>query len=284
MSSSPRIRAWTGSLPPTAFMLLAAAYFLLPLWWLVVASTKSAADLISHPGLWFSQIDLGTNLSNLFERDGHIYLRWLLNSAIYAGGGATLATLLSTMAGYALAKYEFRGRQAVFSTILASILVPATALTLPVFLLMSRLGLADTYWSVLLPSAVSPFGVYLARIYAAASVPDELLEAGRLDGASEFRIFFTVSLRLLKPALITIFLFQFAGIWNNYMLPLIMLSHHDLYPVTLGLAVWDSQTIHDPSLHMVVISGALVSVAPLVAAFLLLQRYWRSGLAAGSIK
>lgn len=282
--SHRRARTWPVALPATVFMLIAAAYFLLPLWWLVVAATRTAADLTAHPGLWFSQFHLTENLSYLFDRDNHIYLRWMLNSALYAGGGATLGTLLATMAGYALAKYEFRGRQAMFSTILASVLVPATALTLPLFLMMSKVGLTDTYWSVLLPSAVSPFGVYLARIYAAASVPDELLEAGRLDGAGEFRIFSTVGLRLMKPALVTIFLFQFAGIWNNYFLPLIMLSDEHLYPVTLGLAVWDSQTVHDPTLHLAVISGSLVSVAPLVAAFLMLQRYWRSGLAAGSIK
>jgi multiple sugar transport system permease protein len=277
-------RAHLGSLPPTAVMLLAAAYFLLPLWWLLVATTKTPGDLTATTSLWFSDNHLGSNLADVMGRDDHIYLRWLLNSVLYAGAGAAVATLLAAMAGYALAKYDFRGRQAAFTAILASVLVPVTALTLPVFLLMNRFHLTDTYWAVLLPSVVSPFGVYLARIYATASVADELIEAARLDGAGEYRIFFTIALGLMKPALVTIFLFQFAGIWNNFFLPLIMLSDQNLYPVTLGLALWNSQAFHDPSLRTAVITGALVSVAPLVTAFLLLQRYWRSGLTAGSIK
>jgi multiple sugar transport system permease protein len=168
--------------------------------------------------------------------------------------------------------------------VLAGVLVPATALALPLFLLLSQVSLSNTYWAVLLPSLVSPFGVYLARIYAAASVPDEIIEAGRIDGASEFRIFFTIATQLMGPALVTIFLFQFVAIWNNFFLPLIMLVDQKLYPITLGLFAWSSQTNRDPTLTTSVIVGSLVSVVPLILAFLLLQRYWRSGLGAGGVK
>lgn len=289
MSATTMNRTRTGrhllaSMPPTALMLVAASYFLLPMWWLLVAATKTKGDLTTTPSLWFSDLHLGQNIADLLARDNHLYVRWLLNSVLYAGGGAALATVIAAMGGYALAKYDFSGRQAVFNTILASVLVPGTALTLPVFLMMSQIHLTNTYWAVLLPSIVSPFGVYLSRIYASASVPDELLEAARLDGVGEFRIFFTISMRLMKPALITVFLFQFTGIWNNFFLPLIMLSDQNLYPVTLGLTLWNSQTLYDPTLHTAVITGSLLSVVPLVAAFLLLQRYWRSGLAVGSVK
>lgn len=188
------------------------------------------------------------------------------------------------MAGYALAKYAFPGREATFNLILAGVLVPATALALPLFLLFSRAHAVDTFWSVFLPSIVSPFGVYLARIYAAASVPEELLEAARLDGSSEFRTFFAVASRLMTPALVTIFLFQFVAIWNNFFLPLVMLQNDKLYPVTLGLYTWNSQTNQAPELQTFVIVGALVSIVPLILAFLGLQRFWQNGLAAGGVK
>ena len=188
------------------------------------------------------------------------------------------------MAGYGLAKYVFPGREVVFNIILAGVLVPATALALPLFLLFSKVDLTDTFWAVLLPSIVSPFGVYLARIYAAASVPDELLESARLDGAGEFRAFFTISTRLMTPALVTIFLFQFVTIWNNYLLPLVMLQNTKLYPVTLGLATWNSQKAIAGNLQLYVVVGALLSIIPLMIAFLALQRFWQSGLGEGGVK
>ena len=203
---------------------------------------------------------------------------------LYAGVGALCATLLASAAGYALAVYDFPGRQLVFSIILGGVLVPATALALPLYLLLSKAGLTNTYWSVLLPSMVSPFGVYLARIYAAAAIPGELIEAGRIDGASEGRIFAAVSLRIMSPALVTIFLFQFVAIWKNFFLPLVMLSNTRLYPVTLGLYTWNNQYGQAPQLVSYVVIGSLISVIPLVVAFLTLQRFWRSGLAAGSVR
>jgi len=269
---------------PVAFMFVAGAYFLLPLWWLLVSSTKSRGDLTTTPGLWFSDIRLLDNIEDLFTRGDGVFWRWLLNSLLYAGVGAAIGTLLAAMAGYALAKYEFRGREVLFGVILAGVLVPATALALPLFLLLSQVDLTNTYWAVFLPSIVSPFGVYLSRIYAAGAVPDELIEAGRLDGAGDMRIFFTMSVRLMAPALVTIYLFQFVAIWNNFFLPLIMLVDQDLYPVTLGLFAWTSQAARDPTLTTAVIVGSFVSVVPLIAAFLMLQRYWRSGLAAGGVK
>ena len=189
------------------------------------------------------------------------------------------------MAGYAMAKYLFRGRDFIFSVVLGAILVPGTALALPLYLLMSNVGLTNTYWAVLLPSIVSPFGVYLSRIYAAASVPDELIEAARIDGAGEFRTFFTVAVRLMVPALVTIFLFQFVGIWNNYFLPLVMLSNERLFPITVGLQTWNVTTGGaNKFLYTLIISGALVSAIPLLIGCIILQRYWRGGLGAGSVK
>jgi multiple sugar transport system permease protein len=272
------------SVLPVAVMFTAMACFTLPLWYLLVASSKSRGDLTTTPGLWFSHFQLGTNVSDTVNRDGGIFWRWLLNSVLYAGVGAAIGTVIAAMAGYALAKYEFRGREATFNTILAGVLVPATALALPLFLIFAAVGLTNTYWAVLLPSLVSPFGVYLSRIYASASVPDALIEAARLDGVGEFRIFLMMATALMKPALVTIFLFQFVVIWNNFFLPLIMLVDRKLFPMTLGLYSWNSQTQQDPTLATAVLTGALLSVVPIIAAFLMLQRYWRGGLGAGGVK
>ncbi|NCT91430.1 carbohydrate ABC transporter permease [Cellulomonas sp. APG4] len=263
---------------------LATLYFLTPIWWLLVASTKSRGDLTSTSPLWFSDVRLGENLAAVFSYDGGVLPRWLLNSVLYAGGGALVATLLAGMCGYAIAKYRFPGRDLFFNVVLGGVLVPATALALPLFLIFSQVGATNTFWAVFLPSVVSPFGVYLARIYAASAVPLELMEAARLDGAGEVRTFFTVSVRLMVPALVTVFLFQFVTIWNNFFLPLIMLRDEALFPVTLGLYNWNTVVNQVPELRLYVLTGAFVSIVPLIAVFLLLQRFWRGGLGTGAVK
>lgn len=273
------------SLASMTFLFIFTLYFLIPFFWLIVSATKNAGDLFGTFGLWFApNFNLGDNLSQLFTYDNSIYLRWLGNTLLYAGVGALLGTFLSAMAGFALAKYQFRGRNLVFSAVLGAILVPTTALALPLYLLMSGVNLTNTYWAVLLPSIVSPFGVYLSRIYAASSVPDELLEAARIDGASEFRAF-TIALYLMRPALVTILLFQFVAIWNNYFLPLVMLSDQKLFPITVGLQTWNVTTGGaNKFLFTLIITGALVSSIPLLIGCGVLQRFWRGGLGAGSVK
>ena len=267
-----------------ALMFLLAIYFLLPVYFLIVAATKPQGDLATTFGLWFSHFDLGANLKTLFGRTDGIFLRWALNSVIYAVLGAAIGTLISALCGYALAKFKFRGREFLFSVILGGVLVPTTALALPLFLLFSKLGIVDTYLAVFLPSIVSPFGVYLARIFANAAVPEEILESARLDGAGEFRTFFSVAFKLMSPSLVTIFLFQFVGIWNNFFLPMVMLQKESLFPITLGLFEWNGQTARVSLLQESVITGSLVSIVPVIIVFILLQRFWRTGLGAGSIK
>ncbi len=259
-------------------------YFLMPIWWLLVSATKDRSQFTSTNPLWFADFNLIENVRALVDYDGGVFLTWIGNSAMYTVGGAFLGTVLAAMCGYALAKYPFRGRELIFNVVLGGVLVPATALALPLFLIFSQVQLTNTFWSVFLPSLVSPFGVYLTRIFAAASVPDELLEAARLDGSGEVRTFFTVSVRLMFPALVTVFLFQFVAIWNNFFLPLIMLRDESVFPVTLGLYSWNTQVNQIPELRGYVLVGALLSIIPLILIFLLLQRFWRSGLGAGSVK
>jgi len=267
-----------------AVMFLLAVYFLLPIYFLLVAATKPQGDLASTYGLAFSHLNLFQNLSTLFGRGNGIFALWALNSVLYAVLGAAVGTLISALCGYALAKFSFRGREFLFSVILGGVLVPTTALALPLFLLFSATGLVNTYLAVFLPSIVSPFGVYLARIFAAAAVPDEILESARLDGAGEFRTFFSLAFRLMTPSLVTIFLFQFVGIWNNFFLPMVMLQKESLFPITLGLYEWNGQTARVPLLQESVITGALVSIVPVIVVFIVLQRFWRTGLASGALK
>ena len=263
------------SLVAMTFLVMCAIYFLVPFYWLFISATKNGEDLVTTYGLWFGpHFNLFTNLQFLFTYDQSIYVRWLINTLIYAGIGSVVATVLASMAGYALAKYSFAGRGFAFSVILGAVLVPSMTLALPLFLMISAVGMTDTYWSVLLPGFVSPFGVYLSRIYAAASVPNELLEAARIDGAGEFRIFSTIATRLMLPALATVLLFQFVAIWNNYLLPLIMLNNEKLFPITVGLAVD----------RFLAIPGSLISTIPLLIGCVFLQRLWRNGLGTGSIK
>ena len=218
----------------TVICLLLAAYFLLPLFWLVVASTKSNDDLFSTFGLWFADFNLVDNLKNLFSAQDGIYLRWMANSFIYAIISGVGAAFLATAAGYAFAKYKFPGSSAMFSIILGSIMVPTTALALPTYLLFARAGLTDTYASIIIPSLVSPFGVFLMRVYAADAVDSALIESGRVDGVGELRIFFSIAFRLLIPGTITVLLFSLVATWNNYFLPLIMLNSADKFPLDGG--------------------------------------------------
>ncbi|CBT77549.1 MULTISPECIES: carbohydrate ABC transporter permease [Glutamicibacter] len=269
----------------TALLTIAALYFLVPVYWVVVAATKTTQDLFSTNGFLLSgDFVLWKNLGQVLAYDGGIFLRWFMNSLLYAGAGALIAAYLAAAGGYALAKYRFRGSNLVFGVVLGGVLVPGTATALPLFLLFSEMGLSNTYWSVLLPSLVSPFGLFLCRVYASSTVDSALLEAARLDGASELRIFHTIGLRVLSPALVTVFLFQLVGIWNNYFLPLVMLSDSDLYPITLGLNTWLGQVDRLPEFYELTTGGVLLSTIPLAIAMIVLQRFWRGGLTEGSVK
>ena len=272
----------------TILLWLCVLYFVLPLWWLLVSSTKDNSALFSTFGLWFGGgFSLWENLQTLFTIRGGLFTRWLINTVVYSLTAAVGATLLSAMAGYAFAKYDFPGKKVLFSATLGAIMIPLTALALPTYLLFARAGLTDTPWAVIIPSLVSPFGVYLMRVYAADAIPDTLIESARVDGAGEFRTFWQVGFRLLGPGLVTVFLFSLVATWNNYFLPLVMLNSSDLYPITVGLAQLQAAASAGggtQALFSTVITGAFVSILPLIIAFLFLQRYWQSGLATGSVK
>ncbi|WP_246956832.1 carbohydrate ABC transporter permease [Brachybacterium sp. Marseille-Q7125] len=269
----------------TAVLAIVAIYFLVPVYWVIINATKTTEDLFGTSGFWLgNSFVLGENLKAVFTANGGIFPRWAVNSMIYAGLGSVIATYFATAAGYALAKYSFPGRRFVYAFVLGGVLVPGTAVALPLFFLFSSLGLTNSYLSVLIPSLVSPFGLFLSSIYSSAAVPDEMLEAGRLDGVGELGIFHRIALPQLVPALVTILLFQFVAIWNNYMLPLVMLADERLYPITLGLDNWRAQTDRLPEFFQLTTTGALLSVIPLAILILVLQRFWKGGLTEGSVK
>ena len=265
------------------FLIVITIYCLTPLYWLALAATKNNTDLFSSFGLWFADFNLVANLEQLFTRENGIYLHWIANSALYAGVGGVLGTLISVAAGYALAKYQFFGRGFLTALILGAVLVPQTTIALPLYLLISKVNLINTYWAVLLPSLLFPIGVYLARVYANAAVPNELIDAARVDGAGELRIFGRVAMPLLLPGMVTIFLFQFVAIWNNFFLPFVVLNDPNYYPVNVGLATWNFDPAAHELLFNLIVTGSFLAVLPLIALFLFLQRYWRAGLAFGGV-
>lgn len=266
---------------------LVVLYTVVPLIWLVINATKTQSGLANSGGLWFADdFALWENIRDTFTYGDGIFTRWLLNTLLYVVLGAGGATLLAVLGGYALAKFDFPGKRGVFATVIGAVAVPGTALAVPTFLMFSKMGLTDTPWAVILPSLVSPFGLYLMWVFASEAIPTELLEAARMDGAGEARTFFTVALPLLAPGIVTVLLFTTVATWNNYFLPLIMLKDPDWYPLTLGLSAWNSQaeTVGGEVVFNLVITGSLLTILPLVVAFLFLQKYWQSGLAAGSVK
>ncbi|MBX6382348.1 MAG: carbohydrate ABC transporter permease [Microbispora sp.] len=271
----------------TVLTSLMLVYTLLPLVWLAINATKTQEGLLGSSGLWFAHdFALFGNIATTFTYKDGIFVRWLLNTLLYVVAGAGGATLLATLGGYGLAKFDFPGKKAVFAVVIGAVAVPGTALAVPTFLMFANLGLTDTPWAIIIPSLVSPFGLYLMWTFAADAVPKEILESARVDGSGEFRTFFRISLPLLAPGLVTVLLFNVVATWNNYFLPLIMLKDPDWYPLTVGLKEWNQQalTAGGEAVFNLVITGSLLTIIPLIAAFLLLQRYWQSGLAAGSVK
>ena len=269
------------------FMLVCLGYFLMPLIWLLLSSTKTNAGLFSTFGFWFGKsFNFFQNLKDLFAYDNGNFALWMRNTAVYAVIASLGSSLISTLAGYTFAQYRFAGRDLLFGIVLASIFIPATVFAVPLFLMMSKSGLSNTLWAVILPALVNPFGVYLMRIYAEQAVSPELIDAARVDGAGELHIFISIVFRLLAPGYVTVLLFAFVGTWNNYFLPLLLLSKSDLYVLTVGLAYWNSLASQPgvaQVLYILVITGSVVAILPVMIVFLVLQRYWQQGLSLGGV-
>ncbi|MFB7251193.1 carbohydrate ABC transporter permease [Microbacterium sp. NPDC056234] len=262
-----------------------AFYSIAPVWWLIVSSTKSGADLYNSNGLWFSEFTLWENLEQIASYKGGIFLRWMWNSIFYATVTAAVTTVISIAAGYGLSRFVFRGQKLGMAIVIGSFLIPGALLTVPLYVLFANLGLLNTPWAVLLPGFISAFNVYLAKVYVDGAVPEELLEAARLDGAGEFRIFVSIVMRLMLTGGATIFLLSFVGSWNGFFLPLTMLRGQEQWTLSLGLYSW-LQTRADQTVDLtsLTITGALLSTIPLVIFMVAMSRYWRTGVTLGAVK
>lgn len=274
----------------TIVLWMLLAYFMLPLAWLVVNATKSNVDLFATFGLSFAPtFALWDNIGQLFTYQDGIYVRWFANTILYAVVGAGGAAIIAAMGGYALAKFDFHFRKSVLVIVLGAAAVPGTALAVPTYMLFAQWGLINTELAVIIPALASPFGLFLMLVYAQDAVPDSMVEAARIDGAGEGRIFWTIALPLMAPGFVTVLLFQLVATWNNYFLPLIVLNQADKFPLTVGLSLWNKLAnaggvnLAQP-LYPLVITGSLLAVLPLLVAFVFLQKYWQSGIAAGGVK
>lgn len=265
-----------------------AIFTLIPIVWIVINSTKNQANLLGSFGFWFAlPFELFHNFGMLFKNvDGEgVYFRWFLNTALYAIVGGGGATILAALAGYGFARFNFRGAKSLFFFVIAALLVPLTAIAYPLYLVYSRIGMINSIWGMILPSLVAPVGVYLMRTFIDAAVPRELIDAARVDGAGELKIFVKLALPLMKPGLMTVLLISVVTVWNNYFLPFIIFSRNTIFPLTVGIGVWATraQNAGDERIFPLIVIGGLVTILPLMLLFLFIQRRWRSGLLVGAV-
>jgi multiple sugar transport system permease protein len=259
-------------------LLAAAAATLLPLLWMVSVSLMSPGEASSYPPPLLPANATLDNYHELFDRAG--VGRYLLNSVFLAAAVTAVSLLFNVAAGYAFAKLRFVGRDRLFKLLLGALVIPGQVAMVPLFLLLKQMGLVNSYGGVIVPAMAGIFGIFLVRQYA-LSIPDELLEAARIDGASEFRIFASIVVPALKPIIVTLAVFTLLGTWNDFMWPLIVLTDRHLYTLPVALASLSREHVQDNELMM---AGSVLTTLPVLLMFLALQRYYMQGLLAGSIK
>ena len=267
----------SGWLVNGALWLLAVLTLFPLLWMLSVSLMPTGASSSYPPPLLPSTVTLD-HYRELFAQQ-HMG-RYFLNSLIVASAATALALCFNGMAGFAFAKLRFNGRDAIFKLLLAGLLVPAQVTMIPLFGLLKLLGLVNSYAAAIIPSAASIFGIFLVR-QAALAIPDELLDAARIDGASEWRVLRSVVFPLLVPILVTLGVFVFLGTWNDFMWPLIVLTDRDMQTLPVALAGLSREHVQDSEMMM---AGAVVTVVPVLVLFLALQRHYIRGLLSGAIK
>lgn len=259
-------------------MLFGLVLTLLPFWWMVMASFMPNGEASTFPPrFWPSQWSLG-QYQTLYER---LQIgRFFLNSLILASGVTLVSLLVNSMAGYAFAKFAFRGKKTIFASLLASLVIPGQVTMLPVFLLLKHMGLLNSYFGIIIPGMASIFGIFLIRQYL-QGIPDSLIEAARIDGAGDFKIYWRIVLPLAMPILVTLALFTFMGTWNDFLWPLIVLNRQDMYTLPVAIANLMGEHAPDPELMM---AGAVVTILPILILFMALQKYYIQGILMGGLK
>jgi multiple sugar transport system permease protein len=269
-----------GSRVALAYAVLCAGAFLtlLPLLWMLSASLMPAGEATALPPHLLPSAPTLAHYRALFTR---LHLaRYAANSVLLAGAVTLISLLLNCMAGYAFAKLRFPGRDRLFRVLLAALVIPGQVAMLPLFLMLKQMGLVNTYWGVIIPGMASVFGIFLIRQYA-LSIPDSLLDAARVDGAGEFRIYWSLVLPVCKPILVTLAIFTFMGTWNDFLWPLIVLTNSDMYTLPVALANLVGEHVQDTELMM---AGAMLTVLPVLVVFVALQRYYMEGIMSGGVK
>jgi len=259
-------------------LVLGAVLTLAPLLWMVSASLMPAGEAMAAPPRLWPSVPTLAHYEALFTRLD--VWRYVANSTLLATAVTLISLVLNSMAGYAFAKLRFAGRERIFRGLLASLVIPGQVSMLPLFLLLKQLGLINTYWGVLVPGLASIFGIFLVRQYA-QSIPDSLLDAARIDGAGEFRIYRSIVLPVCRPVLVTLAIVTFLGTWNDFLWPLIVLTDQDMYTLPVALANLLGEHVQDTELMM---ASAVLTVLPVVVVFLALQRHYIAGIVSGALK
>jgi multiple sugar transport system permease protein len=260
-----------------ALVVLAGAA-LFPLVWMASVSFMQPGEASAYPPPLLPDAPTLSNYRELFDRAG--MGRYLLNSALLCVAVTALSLVFNVAAGYAFAKLRFKGRERIFRLMLGALVIPSQVALVPLFLMLKEMGLVNSYGGVIVPAMASIFGIFLVRQYA-LSIPDDLLDAARIDGASEFRILRSVVVPALRPIIVTLCVFTLLGTWNDFMWPLIVLSDQDLYTLPVALASLSREHVADNELMM---AGSVVTILPVLAVFVVLQRHYLEGLMAGSVK
>jgi multiple sugar transport system permease protein len=269
---------WSARGTINAVLVLGGIAAVFPLLWMLAVSFMTPGEASHFPPPLLPKQPTLVNYRTLFADAG--VKRYFLNSLLLATGATLLSLTFNVGAGYAFAKLHFRGREKLFRMLLGALVIPGQVAMLPLFLMLKQMGLVNSFVGVLIPSAASIFGIFLVRQYA-LTIPDALLEAARLDGASELRIFRLIVLPLLGPILVTLALFSFLGSWNDFMWPLIVLTDKDLYTLPVAIASLSSEHVQDNEMMM---AGSVLTIVPVLLIFLGLQRYYLQGLTMGSVK
>ncbi|MDI6802795.1 MAG: carbohydrate ABC transporter permease [Bacteroidota bacterium] len=259
-------------------VVILAVATLTPLLWMLSASVMPTGQASTYPPKFFSESVTLDHYALLFTRLD--VLRYVINSFLISTAVTFISLLFNSMAGYAFAKYRFPGRNRLFKLLISTMVIPAQVTMLPLFLMLNKMGLINTYLGVIIPGMASIFGIFLIRQYA-LSIPDSLIDAARIDGASDFRIYRSIILPLCKPILITLAIFTFMGTWNDFLWPLIVMTDDSMYTLPVALANLAGEHVQDTELMM---AGSVITIMPVMVLFLALQKYYISGLMAGAVK
>lgn len=262
----------------TVLLVILSLFFIFPFYWIIVGSLKNATEIRAVPPVWFTLHPTMDNYERLFKGSA---LQWLLNSVIMSTSSMVMVCIVSSMAGYVLAKKRFPGRVLIFTLLVAAMALPRQAILIPLVRVMAALKIYDTLWAVILPSVGWPFGIFMMKQFA-EGIPGELMEASRIDGAGEVNTFLRIVMPMLKPAFGALAIFTFIIVWNDYLMQLVMLTSNAKLSIALGLATM--QTSEYATDFGIMMAGASVGSVPIVIVFIALQKYFTQGIALGAVK